>query len=1003
MRSAFRQIERQNGRAWARSGVGARLCGSFLALLLVAFAGSAHAQETGTLRGQVVNAVTAEPLAGAQVFLTGDAGLGVLTNPAGQFLLVNVPTGPQTVKVSMIGYGSAEQQVNVQPGETVTADFTLRQTAIALDEIVVTGAGVQTEKRKLGNTIATINADQLADAPVDNLSEMLTGREPGVTGLPGGGLAGEGAQIRIRGSASLSESNEPIVYVDGVRVDNAGGFAGIGQGAGNPSRLNDINPESIERIEILKGAAAATLYGTEASNGVIQIFTKRGAVGAPRWTAKIEQGFSSYPGDRIAPNAGFARTPEQAANLSNFYSRDIQPFQVFEVPFADRIFETGNTQSYSLSLNGGADALTYYLSGRYEREDGPLGGEDLGPVRDANSKVQATFSATMTPTAKLQLQTSGSYVSSEAEFPNAGNSIYSPLSLSLYSKPERATCFSEMLGNGRCAGAGNPTGAPTFGSVRESLYRQVNDDTERFFGSLKAGYDLLPNVYVEGTVGIDLVDQRSSAVTPFGYNVDRISTSDTLGARSIGARRNRQVSADMRASWNTNFSPALSSTLVVGGQGFFTTTEESGGNGNVFPGPGINVAEAAQNRDLDESFLQVVNAGVFAQEQIGIQDYIFLTAGARYDKNSAFGESSAGALYPKVSVSVVPSSRPDWSSELLSTLRLRGAIGQAGLQPGAFDQFTTFSAIATTQGAGLRPDNLGNPDLKPELSTEWEIGAEAGLLQDRASLTATYWNRTVEDALVARQFAPSGGFISSQLDNIGELTAHGVELGLNAQVYNSAKVNLSMFANAAYISEEVTDLGGAPPIKAQGTYPRVRNFIMEGFAPGAMFGAKLLAVDAGRVPFDTNRDGVPDTRAELEAYLATPPERSVDDPRLNPLLADDDGDGDLLDHYLGKPTPDWSGSFGAELGFLRNFSLSTMFEYRLGFETHEPHIRVPPGKRRHRSEPATGRGGGVHHPEPRQYRGGACGCRDDLGNRAEVALAVLGPEQHPARRLRTLA
>ena len=137
----------------------------------------------------------------------------------------------------------------------------------------MTGAGIATEKRKLGNTIATLDASTLDNAPISDFSQMIAGREPGVVAMPSSGATGEGAAIRIRGSSSLSQLNEPIIYVDGIRVDRS---AVSLSGTGNPSRLDDIPPESIERVEILKGAAAATLYGTEASNGVIQIFTKRG-------------------------------------------------------------------------------------------------------------------------------------------------------------------------------------------------------------------------------------------------------------------------------------------------------------------------------------------------------------------------------------------------------------------------------------------------------------------------------------------------------------------------------------------------------------------------------------------------------------------------------------------------------------------------------------------------------------------------------------------------------
>src|SRR5207248_6025438 len=180
------------------------------------------------------------------------------------------------------------------------ADFAVGQAAIGLDVVVVTGAGAETEKRKLGNTVATIDVNGLRNAPVANFSEQLAAREPGVSVLPSSGMTGEGARIRIRGAASLSQQSEPIVYVDGVHVDRSGGFGdyiGTG-GGGSPSRLDDINPEAIERIEVLKGAAAASLYGTEASSGVVQIFTKSGSPGPPRWDFVTVQGFLTDPQDR---------------------------------------------------------------------------------------------------------------------------------------------------------------------------------------------------------------------------------------------------------------------------------------------------------------------------------------------------------------------------------------------------------------------------------------------------------------------------------------------------------------------------------------------------------------------------------------------------------------------------------------------------------------------------------------------------------------------------------
>src|SRR5437867_185987 len=356
----------------------------------------AAAQTTGTVKGTVTDAATQRPLDGAQISVVG-TDLGTLTNAAGQYQF-NVPLGQVILRIRRVGYGSSNKAVTVTPDAPVTADFAMPQVAIGLDAVVVTGTGVATERRKLGNTIATIDATQLKNAPVQNVSEMLAAREPGVSILPSGGLTGEGARIRIRGAASLSQPNEPIVYVDGIRVDRGGGFGDyIGTGGGGyPSRLDDINPESIERIEILKGPAAATLYGTEASAGVIQIFTKQGARGSPRFDFTTEQGVSNFPNGRYEPNYGFARDASDplrsSTRLNSFYGLSLQPYQVFSRPFVTSLFETGYTSNYSGSVSGGTAAVTYYVNGRFQHENGPWGAEQLGPARDFDQRAQGSAS-----------------------------------------------------------------------------------------------------------------------------------------------------------------------------------------------------------------------------------------------------------------------------------------------------------------------------------------------------------------------------------------------------------------------------------------------------------------------------------------------------------------------------------------------------------------------------------------------------------------------------------
>jgi TonB-dependent SusC/RagA subfamily outer membrane receptor len=288
---------------------------SFLAAsaFAVAFATSAAAQATGTIEGKVTESGSGRPLSGAQVFIGGTT-IGGVTNDRGEYRITSAPARQVDLRVRLIGYSPINKTVVVTAGQTVTQNIEVGVSALQLEQVVVTGTGAQVEVKKLGNTISTIQPP--AFAPITTPSQLLQARDAGVSILPASGITGEGARIRIRGNASLSMSNEPIVFVDGVRINSGGGFgANVGSNGGTPSRLDDIDPSSIERIEVLKGAAAATLYGTEASNGVIQIFTKKGSTGAARWNFNAEQAALNLPVDRIKPNCGSAKSDRPRPDL----------------------------------------------------------------------------------------------------------------------------------------------------------------------------------------------------------------------------------------------------------------------------------------------------------------------------------------------------------------------------------------------------------------------------------------------------------------------------------------------------------------------------------------------------------------------------------------------------------------------------------------------------------------------------------------------------------------
>ncbi len=919
-------------------------------VLAVATDGAAQAA-TGTVEGRVTEQGSGRPLAGAQVFVAGTT-VGGVTNDRGEYRITGAPARQVEIRVRLIGFSPINKTVVVTAGQTATLNIEVGVSALQLEQVVVTGTGSQVEVRKLGNTIATIQAP--AFAPITTPSQLLQARDAGVSILPSSGIAGEGSRIRIRGNASLSMSNEPIVFLDGVRINTSGGGTQAG-GGGSVSRLDDIDPTSIDRVEVLKGAAAATLYGTEASNGVIQIFTKRGTSGQARWTFNAEQSGSNFEVDRIKDNCGVAKSDTAAARLGSFFGQTVTPYVPFCINASDDILGTGMGTTVNGSVTGGTPNFTYFASGRYASEDGPMDVGFLdGLTVDKVRRIQGLTNLGLVPFNSLKLGMRLSYADALQQVPQNNNNIYGVTSLAMFAKPELANCDKSAVlapGSGACTGAGNMYGNAAFMTLREATQQTAENRAGRFTGVFDATFTPTDNITATTTLGVDATDDRNFLFRYFRYDIDQFTGNNVTGQRSIGNSTDRQYTVDTKVNWKTTLM-GMESDFTAGVQGFIVKRTSSGGSNTNFPGPGLEVVTAGSNPQVSESFVQTVNGGYFLQEGLGFQDFLFVTVGGRYDYASAFGENAGGVFYPKVSLSIVPSDRNSWSSPLgVNTFRVRGAIGKSGRQPDAFAKFTTFSPLASELGAGLAPSNLGNPDLKPEVSTEWEAGAELGFWDNRLGFDYTYWNRTVNDALIAKQFPLSGGFSNLQLANVGVLDADGHDFKVNAFLVQRPNWTLDVFASAAYIHQQITSMGGAPPLKVGGSYPRYRNFLKgpddtdgdgepdKFWAPGDLFGAALpgpcsarpsgetyMCLNPGDLPFDSNGDKVPDTEAQVLQYLSTP--RSM--ANLDPIRYDQDGDGDFLDHYLGKPYPDWNATVGGNVSLGRSWRFNTLFEYRGG-------------------------------------------------------------------------
>ena len=373
---------------------------ALLALLLATTAGVA-AQGTGTVTGTVVDGRTLQPMSVVQVDIP-TLELGGLTQANGQFLLLNVPAGTHQLRATRIGFRTATVQIEVTGGQTTQIEINLTAEALALDEVVVTGTAGGTRQRALGNAMARVEAADVAEvAPINTMQDLLQGREAGVGFKRVSGNVGTGSPIRIRGYTSLNVGNNPLIYVDGIRVDNETQAGPSLRDGRQVSKLDDINPEDIERIEVIKGPSAATLYGTEASNGVINIITKRGVEGAPQFDLTIKQGATWLPNAR--DQVGVAYGKDGGGNIISFNIWDQ------ERDAGRQFFTTGHSQGYALSMRGGTERVRYYLATDWDDQTGIV-------HYNWNKVFNTRANVSVVPHESLQIDMSTGYVNGTTSF-----------------------------------------------------------------------------------------------------------------------------------------------------------------------------------------------------------------------------------------------------------------------------------------------------------------------------------------------------------------------------------------------------------------------------------------------------------------------------------------------------------------------------------------------------------------------------------------------------------
>jgi TonB-linked SusC/RagA family outer membrane protein len=901
------------------------------ALLLGLVPGTAHAQG-GTISGTVIDQGSQRPLANAQVAVQGQPGRGAVTDASGHFRISGVTGTTVTVEARLIGYAPATRSVQVGASDV---RFLLSQRAIELNQVVVTGTAGTTQRRELGTAVAQVNvADVVSKTAVPSVDALLNGRAPGVVIQPGTGMVGAGSKVRIRGIGSFSLSADPLIYVDGVRVDNqtSTGTAIQAFGSGVISRLNDFDPDQIESIEVLKGPAAATLYGTEAARGVINIITKKGAAGAPRYefTGRVGANQFQDAAGRIATNWCHIEAPAPNKTAQQCLPNGTGPLLGLNTvkrqdSLGAPIFRTGRVLGYSASVSGGTSAVRYYASGSMDDEQG------VDPS-NAQRKLSVRTNLGITPGEKVDIATNFGYVkghtTTSCEAGCGGlmwDSEYSnPRNLPQFCEPDDIACTWTQGFNG------TPPAA--------DLVYQTWQDLNRITASATLTYNPFPWFSNRVTLGTDVTQEGNGEYIPY-------LTNDTLanfwGSLARGYRYNQQHQAtyntyDYNGSVHFPLPKSWTTKTSAGVQYYTNKHTYISGEGDYFPAPGLQtIGSAGTILPSFDNWTQNNTLGFYGQQEFAFADRLFLTGAARVDNNSAFGSEVHWVTYPKFSVSYVLSEEPavqQYVPSWLSSLRLRGAYGGSGQQPGLNTALRTLAPTVGPNGVGiLTPNSYGNPNLKPERVLGTELGFEAGLLNDRFGVDFTYFRDVSKDAILSRGVAPGTGFgASSQFFNAGEIQKHGIEALIKGSLVNRRTWGWDMNVSAATNSAKITHLAGTDTVIDLGNYAH-----RVGYAPFDWFSYKVVRVDQGsganQASYDpaTNKWTIP----KSSVYCATP--SGGETPCYN-------ANGSVVAPkvYLGHSSPTFEGSWSNTVRFLTNFRAYAMLDAARGFRRLDNNIRI---------------------------------------------------------------
>jgi TonB-linked SusC/RagA family outer membrane protein len=909
--------------------------------LLSTFGFSSIAQVAIT--GKVTNQKDNSAIEGISIVIKGTK-KGTNTDNNGNFSLSHNASGAFTITASGVGFKSQDFVVDPK-GTTKGISIVLTEQFSKLDEVVVTGTSAGTTKRQLGSYVSTVNAEDLNKGATGNILAALQGKTAGAQISQNSGDPAGGISVRLRGISSVLSSSEPLYIVDGVIINNAtnrvtntssnydgGNFVGtIGQ-----SRMVDINPADIERVEVLNGAAAAATYGSRANAGVIQIFTKRGKTGA----AKVS--FSStYMSSSLRKKLEVNQAPVKFGGPTDgpgALTQDIitAPFAtnttaVKRYDYQDYIFRNASGTDNTISISGGTDKTKYYFGGSYFMNQGIIKNTDFQRF-SFRSNIDQTINKWLSMNLGLN------YTNSSANEKPDGQSFFSPTNAVTIIGNFHDIQTRDANGNIRAVGERgriNPV------SVIEDIKQKQT--TSRIISNFGVKMKPIKNLTVDYVMGIDNYAQNGTTyIPPYAYNASPAFFGGGLtldptqnGYASASTNSFFQINHDINANYNWNITNNIVSTTQVGysqqyeknnyvllqSRGFAPFIQTVNGGSTVLPG--ID----------DRSEISVT--GTYVQQNFKFRNNFFVTGAVRRDGSSVFGRTQRNQTYSKASASYVISSTEFFNSlkikNVVDLLKVRVAYGESGNLTGigAYSRFNTYSSNSFLSRSALNSSSiLANENVKPERQSEIEYGLDLGMFNNRVNVTLNVYNKKVTDLLINRQLAPTNGF-SSLLDNFGSLENRGFEVMLSLVPVQTKDLKWEM--TTIYNQNENKALKIGQALTLLSTNAGAPVAIIEGQPIGVFYGTYFARKADGS--FITNTAGIPQTARGTQSSV-TAPKETLDGSGLPT--------GAVLRKVIGNPNPKFTGSWVNEVSY-KKWSFRAQIDMVSGVDVFNADFRTRQG------------------------------------------------------------